>query len=95
MIAKLRILGKLWIVKQQASKGSKDDGKCEFATKIISVNPRQTEDSKRDTLLHEIMHALDEELQTKMSERQVRLQATGLIEVLRNNPALVAYLAGE
>jgi hypothetical protein len=92
---KLRILGKLWQIKQQATKGGKDDGKCEFATKIIWVNPKQTEDSKRDTLLHEVIHALDEELQTKTSERQVRLLATGLLEVIRNNPAFMAYLAGD
>ncbi len=95
MPPKLRILGKRWVVKLQSPKGGKDAGECDHVTAIISVSPKQTEDSRRDTLLHEVTHAVDEELQLRMSERQVRLLATGLLETFRSNPALVAYLVGE
>ena len=92
---KLRLLGKRWTVKLQSPKGGKDAGECDHITATISVSPKQTEDSRRDTLLHEVTHAVDEELQLRMSERQVRLLATGLLEAFRSNPALVAYLTGE
>ncbi len=95
MPPKLRLLGKRWTVKVQSPKGGKDVGECDHSTAIISVSPKQTDDSKRDTLLHEVTHAIDEELQLRMTERQVRLIATGLLEAFRSNPAFVAYLIEE
>lgn len=59
---------------------------------------------ERDTLLHEVVHAvlwqagLDEEHDVfktdRMAERVVDVLATSLLDVLRRNPTLVDYLLG-
>ena len=43
-------------------------------------------------VMHEVMHAIDHELHCSLSEPQIRRMATGILAVLRHNPALVAYL---
>lgn len=48
-----------------------------------------------DTLLHEVMHAVDHEMHCSMSEPQIRRMSTGLLAVLRQNPALVAFLVAD
>lgn len=91
----LRILSKKWSVRTQTPKGGKDVGECTFSTATIWVSPNQSIDHQRDTLLHEAMHAIEEELGAGMRERQIKLMATGILDLLRSNPALVAYLIGE
>ncbi len=85
------VLGKSWTVVIQEMEDT-DYGMCEHAKNRIIVSPKQSTDSMRDTLLHELLHAIDIELQAKMGERRVRLIATGLLQVLRHNKALVAFL---
>ena len=86
----LDILGKRFRV---VYKKMKDDfGKCDSVACEIWIHPIQSEEQKRDTLLHESIHALDHEMQTKMSERQVRLISTGLIHWMRANPEFVAWI---
>ena len=67
-------------------------GSCHHAKCEIHVNPSQSLANERDTVLHEIVHALETEGQLKMSERQVRILSTLLLAVLRQNPSLVRYL---
>jgi hypothetical protein len=45
-----------------------------------------------DTLLHEIIHAIDFGVSAKLSERQTELLANGLTFVLRDNPWLFNYV---
>jgi hypothetical protein len=88
---KLDVFGKRWtVVIEKIEDG--DYGMCKPAQSKIIVHPEQSPDSMRDTLLHEILHAVDIEMQTRMGERRVRLIATGLLAVLRQNPALASYL---
>ena len=60
----------------------------------IYVNPRQGEDMARDTLLHEVLHALliAVGLDGETEERIVAPLATGLLDALQRNPELVEYL---
>ena len=67
-------------------------GECDVKTSEISINPHQSEESKRDTLLHECIHAIDNEMQIKLSERQTRLTATGVMAWMRANPEYVAWI---
>lgn len=85
------ILGQRYTVLHEAPS---DDGagECHTDSNLIRVHPAHGEPAQRDTLLHEIVHAIDEALQTSLRERQVRLLSTGLQCVLRSNPAVVAYL---
>lgn len=88
----LRAFGKTLRVDVEMVKGDKDMGECKHAECLLRVSPKQSEDMKRDTLLHELTHFVDIELDLKMTERMVRLMSTGLLSAIRDNPALVAYL---
>lgn len=87
------VLGKPYaiaLVTKESLEG--DYGECKHDECRIDVATFQCDHQKRDTILHEVMHAVDHELHCKLSEPQVRRMATGLLAVLRHNPALVAFL---
>jgi hypothetical protein len=67
-------------------------GQCLNDKLIIEIKKEQHPLLEADTLLHEIIHALDEVMQTRMSERQVCCIATGLIGVLKTNTEFNEYL---
>ncbi len=89
---KIDLLGKEWRV--LIKKENKAFGSCHHAKCEIHVNPNQSPENVRDTLLHEVIHALETEGQIKMNERQVRLLATLLLAALRQNKHLATFLFG-
>lgn len=93
-IAKVDVFGKAYAI-QVVQRDSGDYGECFSDECRIEIASYQCDEQKRDTLLHELVHAVDHEMNTKLSEPQVRRMATGLLCVLRHNPALVAFLTGE
>lgn len=91
--AAVRILGKRYTIEWCNPRDIGDDyGECRSHECAIKVSTEQAEIQQRDTLLHEICHGVDFEMDTKLTERATRLMATGLLGVLRDNPELVAYL---
>ena len=90
----VNIIGKSYTVLSEEPRDG-EYGECDFRHTTLKVSPKQSGDGQQDTLLHEVMHAIAEEMQFPMSERTVRGAATGLLMVLRANPALVAYLLGK
>ena len=74
---------------------------------VIYISPETSPDNQRLSLWHEIMHALCESVmgsprwsdlgegQTEREERVVRAFESPIVLVLRDNPALVAYLTGK
>lgn len=66
----------------------------------IVLNPKNSEDRQRDTLLHEALHAMfnvagiDQDLGSDTEERVVNRLAPILLDVLTRNPALTEYLTG-
>lgn len=64
----------------------------------ISLDPEQHQSAARDSLLHEILHAvtcmsgLQEELGVDDDEKLVRRLSPLLLDVLRRNPTLVSWL---
>jgi hypothetical protein len=87
------ILGKRWSV--QWKRPGKLFGRCDSRACLIRVDPDCAADQRRDTLLHEVVHAIDNELDTRMKERQVRLLATGLLHFLRANPEAVRWMLAD
>ena len=87
--SELQLFGKVWQIKFTKIK---DLGDCEVVLNRIRVNPKQSADSRRDTLLHEIVHAVEHELLLNMTEKQVSRLATGLLSMLRTNPGVVDFL---
>lgn len=61
---------------------------------VIALEPTLPHTAMADTLLHEVVHAVLDtaELEPDLEERVARCLGTGLLDVLRRNPQLVAYL---
>lgn len=89
--SKLRILGKTWIV-EEAPLDFSDSGSCNRDYQKIMVVTTQPEDNIKDTLLHEVLHAVDYCMATKLTEDQVAALATGLLAVFLDNPELMEFL---
>lgn len=89
--AEVEVLGQTFTVKHETPS---DDGagECHSDKNLIRVNPAHGVPAQRDTLLHEITHAISDAMALNLSERAVRLMATGMLCVLRSNPDLINYL---
>jgi hypothetical protein len=87
------ILGKPYAITVTA-KGEGDYGECFADHCRIEIAGYPCVMQQRDTLLHEVLHGIDHEMHCGMSEPQIRRMATGLLQVLRHNAGLVAYLVG-
>jgi hypothetical protein len=91
---RIKVLGKRFAL-QFPDGAPLDDGlngECDSDNQLILVRDGQPLESEQDTVLHEILHAVDEAMGLKMKESQVKGAATGLLAVLKDNPALVTYL---
>lgn len=60
--------------------------------KKIYISTNYPEWAQYSTLLHEIIHAIEDELDFELKEKQVRLLEIGLVQVLRENPRFVKEL---
>lgn len=90
----LRIAGKRHSVKWGADlKG--DCGLTEFLPLRISVGGGMAPDEERESLLHEVLHAIEYQQGLTLKEQQVRQLSVGLYETMKNNPKLVSYLLEE
>lgn len=77
-------------------------GVCLDDQGVIIVNPALKAIAARDTLLHEVLHAVwmraglqtdfDHVEKDSPGERIINVVATGLLQVLRDNPQFVEYL---
>lgn len=83
------------------------NGTCGEDVQEILIDPLMGPDMERDTVLHEILHAVfhlsdvrahlpkDDNGDAKESEEKIiRPLATRLLELLQDNPKLVEYLCG-
>lgn len=67
----------------------------------IALHPGCAEMIIRETLLHEVLHAvfyntgLTERLSEKMEEQVIRALSPALFDLMRRNPALLAYWTGD
>ena len=82
-VKKLNVLGDRYRV---VVRRMKEFGECDSHAGVIRLRPNQTEDQARDTLLHEVVHALDHVWSLNLTENQTRMLATGLRAVFTANP---------
>lgn len=75
--------------------GFEVDGLFWHGKKLIQVAAGQTHDDERETLIHEILHALEVQMNAKIPEAKLRQLAVGLYAALKDNQKLVAYLLEE
>lgn len=75
------------------------DGHCDYAAQVITIEPNLGPDSMAEVLLHEVIHAVLEQASSGLNADQQEAAAhalgNGLLDVLRRNPALTAYLVAE
>lgn len=91
----IQVLGKTYAVEFVDKVDDKDSmGEHELSTQKIKIKNDQHAESAKETLLHEAIHAIDEQLDLGIREQQVHRLAVGLFQVLRENPAFLAYLTG-
>jgi Zn-dependent peptidase ImmA (M78 family) len=71
-------------------------GRCYRDRAAIGIHAEQTPWEERDTVLHELGHAVlkaqGREYGGKAEEQYVQALATGFLHLFRDNPALVQYL---
>lgn len=86
------VLGERYKVRLRRQK-DKAYGRCYCQEGLIELDPRQSPDKMRDTLLHEVVHAIDSVDSLKLSEHQVRRMATGLRAVFTANPKFAKFVS--
>ena len=96
-----------WVRYENASQCKGAYGHTEPMMAVILISPETSPDNQRLSLWHEVMHALCESVMgspkwsnlgegpTEREEAVVRAFESPVVLVLRDNPALVAYLTGK
>lgn len=92
---KIRLCGQTWTVREKNSNEMNALGLCHTDIHEIWINSSCTPEVRRNTFLHEILHALSYVGQLRMSERQVDVLATLLIAMARDNPEIADYFFKE
>ena len=86
------ILGRVYNIDQKDFIDGDLLGQCDSDALKITIKKNQPAILEADTLLHEILHAIDDAMQTMMKERQVHCTATGLLALFKDNPDFVKYM---
>lgn len=103
--ARIRLLGKPFSVDFVALdhpglRDSPEDtepgmGRQETDNQRIFIREGQPLESEQDTVLHEVIHCIEEMLGLDMTEEQVTKLAMGLLAAIKDNPSFVRYLAAK
>lgn len=91
----VNVLGKTYtirFVKKARMDSEEEYGICDFSKTEILVNRDFGKDHQKDTVIHEIVHAIDEDLDLGFSEKQVRNLGCALYQVFKANPKLRRWL---
>jgi len=67
-------------------------GLCDTLNQTIWIQNDLKEDTQRETLLHEILHAISDEMGLNLAEAQVAGIAIGVLAVLMDNPSFAKFL---
>jgi len=84
----LRILGKTWHFIERPDLIETDDvfGLCDIREQRILYCSETTPSQMRDTILHEVIHAIEGTIGLDLSEVEVHALAAGLYAVAQDNP---------
>lgn len=95
LIERLRIFGKTWRVYwvPENTMAHANSGTVHYRNQEINISLAQHNDQAIDTLLHEAIHAIDNEMHLELSEQQVQVLACSIMALLRDNPELALALA--
>lgn len=88
---KVRILYKEYIIEEQINLHDSDGelyGQIDFLPERILLNAEASEEQKKATLIHEIVHALDEMYKIELEEEQVEKLGNALYMLHKDNQDL-------
>ena len=89
----VRVIGKTFAIEYvEAVDDEGNSGEHRRDDQLIKIKLKQHPETLRETLLHEVIHAVEEQLDLGMKERQVHSLAIGLFQVLRENRDLVEFI---
>lgn len=88
----VRVIGKVYAVEMVDSIPDKKYGECDHDKLRIGIEKGTALGTEQDTVLHEVCHAVDFAMNTRISENQIRAFSTGLLAMLKENPKFVLYL---
>ena len=90
---RVRVMGKVYSITYiENSDAIESNGVCKNDTLSILIADELPPDEERDTLLHEIVHAVDNQISIGLTEKKVRQIATGLMQVILDNPDVAKFL---
>jgi hypothetical protein len=87
--ASIRIAGKVYRVKFRQET---DCGRCDNARLTITISRDQDKQHQRDTLLHEVIHAVEYACGMDIGEENVRMLGTHLLAALVENPEATRWI---
>lgn len=93
--ATLRIIGKNYAVtwpEKIDNEGDAVNGLFDPDAQTIQVVGTLPLEGAQDSLLHEVMHAVEFSMGLDLEETVIERMATGLLAVMKDNPRLVTYL---
>lgn len=90
----ITVIGFEVTIAREASKDFNDSrwGEYDSERRHIRLNGDIGGDLERETLLHEVVHAVSLAMDAELNERQVKVMARGLYSTLKDNPALARFL---
>ena len=90
---KIRVLGRdLPVVFVTNDEMPKAFGEYDYEMQVVRIRVGQQPHFEADTVLHELIHAIDDVMLLGMTERQVHCTASGLIALFKDNPDFLDYL---
>ena len=87
----IKIVGKTYAV-EEIPELEEDCGACYDTKQLIKIAADLPQELSQDTLLHEVLHAIDFQMHLNLKERHISAMASGLIAVIKENPEFVKYL---
>lgn len=88
---KVKILFKTYDVQQEKNLHDMEGdlyGQIHYLPERIILNEDSTEEQKKATLIHELIHGLDEAYIIGLKEKQVEKLGNALYMLIRNNPEM-------
>ena len=63
-------------------------GECRYDDEVIRLCTRYPTNQQKCTLIHELIHAVDEMYHVGLSEKQVIRLGKGIYQVIKDNPSM-------
>ena len=78
-----RLFGQTWTIRMAEQLELPDDlGQCLVDQNMIVVNPNQAAQVMQHTIMHEVIHAIEQKLLLQLTEQQVDLIALAVCDIV-------------